>query len=1186
MRWHMTRQSVLFFAVCLLSVFAAVSLSSCGGGGGGGGSSSGSSSSFNDRSIDLYTEVPAIEIQGNDGMDFNPQTSRSSELYDTDQDGVKDTPINDFQSLCNSANRVLDIELAACVKKTGEKHLGYEEASCWVSDSLLPDKMPTTVGQDGTSGTQFVQLIVPFKVKQASIFKVGDPGNDYLNTDYLTIEDEDGNHVPCTVLINGVDVNGEGPGGAVGSVNPYQGLGAECNGVTVNPGSDMSSIIFIAQTDVGQTGTLPDDVPFPIWAQGKDEIRIWLKQAKNNKGKLINVDSKWSILKDGGTPEDIEVEEIYASSALKDDNGLIYKEDDLYPIVDRSTSFIIRFNKPVLPETVGQSIVFAAAPFNGNTGPIPTSLAVNPPVPNPCEDGGAYHDPIAPNVVLLSTLVFADGTESGVAGVVPFRIYPLHQNNLCTYILNPVLDLPGSREFPLIPDDPINDPDNIHVSVERIRVTLRVFTHDDNTHTGSPIELAAPVNMGLTGFFGQDGELNTAVSDQTFLVSSGGRYVNAPVCPMALYYAMGPKGLGVVDLDGNGFTTNDPDFTKIALVTSEKFYNRFGNAGMGIGNDYSYGAKAVGGAPPYIGLGSNTPMPGVNEGSTGIDSVVRDSDGDARLFPDPTGGEKFFNISDVEVGNFLDTIYFDVGNEWAHKSYHLSAINIAATGNWSNNLISTPPTPNPPPLSVPVGMRATHVILDEFELSEEGAFVITGKEVFTVDLPGLLVGYAPKSGFIHLLPADLAGSQTDESFPPNRSTWPGAMGPTDPDYMNLGPVADSSTIGIGWYYGSRQQIGNFLFVADKANNQVRVLNSNTMDLITSLTGLSSPDSVAVSSDLKKLYVSNSGGGYVTVFNVNPKSDDFLNPVTNIWVGAQPKGICCQPDLDDVLVCNYGSNTISIINPITNTVRKTVSSLVNKPWDLVAAPRQFTGLGFSTGVYHAYISNYGGDNILIFESGPDGIGGIGYDDILDPVPQTGQNGQQFLHVHNPRGLCYDPLYNTQSMIAGGCYVAHSAGSYAVVSRIQFCAQQGPQGPIFLIPNAGSVGGTPGFGKRVFEIVAQWGGVSEPLSGTSAIDIALLDYNRERWLDQNWLSSFFVTSLGDLGGNPTATLPINNKHPIRIISGAVNPTLLPDLMYVAYQYTPVIDVLDPASSQVVKAISGLPGGARVLKTYFKF
>jgi YVTN family beta-propeller protein len=1153
---------------------------------------------FNTRNVNLYSEVPLIEIQGNrvkktppsgksffENLVFRPRTPMHSERYDSDNDGINDAYINDFKSVANAANNMLDIEIAACLGQSvgGNKHDGYASDDAWAEEWVKisgtnkykrqwPDTMPATADASGTDGTQFIQLILPFKIKRSSIFdkqQANADQVDFLDPDALTIEDESGAHVPCTVLVDGKDADGN-------KKYTKDSEWDELRGVDIDPGPGKSSIVFIAQPTTGILGDVPSEQAFTTWAT-LNEIRIHLKRVRNTENQEVNTDSKWAVLKSGLAASEVPKPVVLGVEALdpvRDANGNIIEDPDgPYTLVQRESSFLLHFDKPVVPESVGQSIVFAAEPFNGNMGPIPTSLSINPPPAgqNPCANNGSYHDPIAPNVALYTTLVFPSGTPSGTQGVIPFRVHPLHQNNLCTYVLNPVIDLPGSTD---LGTPPFKDP--LVTNPTLIRLTVQTYIHDNNMLTGQATSTSIPVNMGAVGYFRETMDTEDAT---TFTVTSGGRYVNAPVCPHALYYTMGPNGLGVVDLDGNGFTTNDPDFSKVALVTSQFFYLRFGNNGLGIGNNYSYGAKATGGSP-YIDLGVNTPMPGINEGSTGIDEVVRDSNGNPQLSPDPGGDEKFFNYTDVEVGDFLDAVFFDLGNRWAHKSFHISAVNQAATGNFSNNLIATPPTPNPPPLTVPIGMRPSHVILDNFDLSREGAFVIMGKEVFTSDLANLAGTIAPNTGFIHLWPADLAGSSVDENFPPNPSTWGGAF----VDFLNTGPVAESSTIGFGMIYGSRQQVGNFLFVADKANNKVQVLNSNTMDVVTSLTNLNAPDQVAVSTDLKRLYVSNSGGQSVSVFNVNPRSDNFLFPITQIWVGNQPKGICVQPDAEDVFVCNFGSNTISIINPQTNTVRKTLSALLQKPWDCVMGPRQTT-FGFLTGVYHGYISNSGGNNVLVYESGPDGFGGIGFDDILDPVPKTGLNGQAFMPIQGPRGICWDPAFYQQNILSGGCYVAHRAGSFGMVSRIQFTAQQAPNGPIFLIPNSGSIGGTPGFGKRIFVITSQWGGVDNPLSGDAAVDVALMDYNRNAWLNENWLGNFYVTNLGDIGQSPHSFLPANNKSPYRIILGGIAVTNNPDRMFISYQHTPVIDVIDPSSSQVLKTITGLQAPAKVLKTFFK-
>jgi len=1181
------KNQYLVLAICLLCAGASGFMIGCSGG------SSGDftdlvAASFNQRFTKLYHEVPIIEVEGNLIERDNPDTAldeayfeprhfcsaadMSSELYDSDEDGIKDKLINDFSSCVNSTNRLLHKELAACATVTPDKWLGYDNIMVWEDKwelipgtvkfkYLFPDTMPATADATGTNGTQFVQLILPFKVDSTTLFDLTQENADqvdYLDTDFLTITDENGTHVPAMVLVNGIDVDG------VSHVSDPN--WSEMGGIKPSPGEYKSSIIFVARSSAGLKTPVPHFQPFTTWAGGLTELRIHLKKAYDHKNNLIEVDSKWAIILEGSTANRVNsvVETIVATDYIKDggNNNIEDPENAGAYLVNRGTSFVVTFDKPVIPETVGQSIVFDGPPFNGNTGILPSSLATLPPLPgkNPCVNGVGF-DAIATNVSMVASLILSDGTPLNTTGHIPFRCTPLHQNNLSSYILNPIIDLPSSSD--------LGSPYFTANKISRMLITVRVHFNESNTFTGNSI------NMGPCGAF--QGKLS-ADAEATFVVESGGRAVNAPVCPNALYYCMGPKGLGVVDLDGNGFTTNDPAFSKECLVTAFAFYNKYGNAGISNGNRYAYAAKAMAGTSGFMGLGKNTPMPGINEGSDGMETVVKDSKGNAQLYPDPYGDQKYSFVADVEIGDFLDSLIYDQTNVWAKKSLHTSSLSGTES---SSNLIGTPPTPNPPPLTLPIGMRATHVVIDYNDLSSDGAFVIMGKEVFTVDLTGAMV---PPSltGFVHLKPA-YSHTAVDEPFPPNAISGV--------NFMNLGPVAESSTA-PGTFYGSRQQIGNFLFIADRANNTVSVVNSNTMDVITSLTGLNQPDAVAVRSDLTTLYVSNSGGNNVSVINVNPKSETFLKTITTIPVGGKPKGIACQPDGEDIFVCNYGSNSISIINSSTNTVRKTLTVLLKKPWDMVAAPRQFN-FGFGTQVFHGYISNFGGNNVLVYESGPDGFGGVGYDDVLGEVPPEGENGQPFSPLLAPKGICWDPLATSKEYtLTGGVYVAHSTGGYGMVSRIAFSAQQAPWGPIFLIPISGAIGGSPGFGKRRFLITGQWGGPGSQLSGHSASDVALLDYNRHAWNNENWAgpAPSYVTNYGDLGQNPISSLPVNNKHPIRIVP--INPTvptyipaLNPDRLFVSFEDTTSIDVLDVNMGLKVNTITGLPYGVKVLKSYFK-
>ena len=84
-----------------------------------------------------------------------------------------------------------------------------------------------------------------------------------------------------------------------------------------------------------------------------------------------------------------------------------------------------------------------------------------------------------------------------------------------------------------------------------------------------------------------------------------------------------------------------------------------------------------------------------------------------------------------------------------------------------------------------------------------------------------------------------------------------------------------------------------------------------------------------------------------------------------------------------------------------------------------------------------------------------------------------------------------------------------------------------------------------------------------------------------------SSFYVTNMGDIGSNPQSFLPINNKHPIRIVGGPAQ-TYNSDLIFVSFENISKIDVFDPTSSQVTKTITGLPPNAKVdvMKSFFKY
>jgi hypothetical protein len=77
--------------------------------------------------------------------------------------------------------------------------------------------------------------------------------------------------------------------------------------------------------------------------------------------------------------------------------------------------------------------------------------------------------------------------------------------------------------------------------------------------------------------------------------------------------------------------------------------------------------------------------------------------------------------------------------------------------------------------------------------------------------------------------------------------------------------------------------------------------------------------------------------------------------------------------------------VSILSAFTLNVRKTLLNQISSPIDVAITPRQF-GFGLNRGVYFAYILNQNG-RVAFFESGPDGVNGFGFDDVIATFPMV-------------------------------------------------------------------------------------------------------------------------------------------------------------------------------------------------------
>jgi hypothetical protein len=1015
----------------------------------------------------------------------------------------------------------------------------------------------------------------------------------------------------------------------------------------------------------------------------------------------------------------------------------LFPTSDLANVVSTRARFIVRFDREVVPNSVGFSrrhTVHSTAssgvifPFNGNTRPVSSAASALSP--------GKLGSPLAPSIYLalnqpaginktqgaptegllqkVNSLVahsggptqYDSGADFSTAelngnglvpqqhntlatlprGVVPVDIYPLNQNNLNAYVVEPLVELPPNAIVTLGVCMPglgwsVLDRTN-HGNFTRAGTMFTPFQAltpvglgDDASQKQSiigndtvikvnagPMDLQGRLFSGSTsvavdtlidGGTGNDSMTGGTNVCRTFRVGTNNNkvYVNAPVSPQALYLAYNSGGLGILDLCGTGYNTNKPggasenvgstnylevsrymptglsgNLTLFNYKSNGAFSNgdhfkafgilgRYTSGGATTGNPVgTESERALGAAIP---TGPLTPTPGINEGSSGYETLVRTgiNKGDPSTSSTVLAKSSAVGlVRDIEVGDFLDTVYVDPENPFAtplrHRSY-----NTPLQGSLDNNSIADPPLPNPPPLRFPVGLPHTAVVFDQSDLAK-APFIIDGNEVFPAD--GVIIyddgtGVPPLTRqtncFIQLNPTSNPSNAAsfDQPHLPNagfNSPFGGITLGQATKFVQTGPMPKTATSGAfllaalnlpapGTYdsgglvppvYQSRQQIGNFLFVSDGVNKKLHALNSNTMEVLHSLK-LPDPYGLGLSPTLETLYVSNEGNNSVSVVDADPTSATFMTELKRINVGNGPRAVAVCPNNEDVFVLNYLANTVSIIDIGTQSVRHTLTQNgLDRPYDIAIGAREGSQMpGFLSGVYHAFISNFGGDDVLIYESGPSGLAGIGWDSILGSVrpnepPQVGV--PVFLDMFQPRGIVYDTAHPSIDVFSANpntpaCIVAHKDQSgRAVATRIAYTKDSSPG------QSVGNFTGTPLFGDKVFEVTAQY---TAGLVGV-AYDVALPDFNRER-LENDDFGTYY--NLYNAGG-ATKVIPSlerNAKFPTadNIVPAGFNaPRWQPDRVYLSVGGK-LIQVFDLDTGNHLKTIS-TPLDVSVMATYF--
>ena len=475
-----------------------------------------------------------------------------------------------------------------------------------------------------------------------------------------------------------------------------------------------------------------------------------------------------------------------------------------------------------------------------------------------------------------------------------------------------------------------------------------------------------------------------------FVTGPGPGLVNVPVAPDAIYVSRtgALPGLSVIDLNGFGQSTGDPSF--------DFTYQTFPAGNTNFPNNpnlVQYGPTLH---PPLF--------PGActfDGGSAGVFTLTRDSNLSDLVLRSPLVD----SVGDMALGHSLDQLYNNgkdtngclAGGGSFCAISGLRLVELAfksptsvgppqpgqppfASAAAAPNPISFAPHPNPPPIIYPPLCQQPFIGVQE----PTSVYSSEGLSLANLLAPGDPFG-DPANG---IPPSGLLAVQQNAWF----------VGPDRASLPNPGACLK---------HQMRQQIGHLLYVVDRARGEVVALNSNRMQVIDRIP-LADPTNLAMGPNLDLLAVTNRAAGTVDFIDVDPASAGFHHVVRTAEVGVSPSGIAWDPGNEDVLVCNTGEGTVSVISAFNLAERKRVGGgSLSLPIDVAITQRQ-SSFGTFRGVYFGWILDASGE-LWLFESGPSGVSGWGYDDVIGKAP---------FNLHEPVRIVPDP-----TSLTGAAWVVH-------------------------------------------------------------------------------------------------------------------------------------------------------------------
>ena len=659
------------------------------------------------------------------------------------------------------------------------------------------------------------------------------------------------------------------------------------------------------------------------------------------------------------------------------------------------------------------------------------------------------------------------------------------------------------------------------LSVTAAAVTFQVIYHADPFNYGDLCNYVITPAYNLPGLSDVDVIVqnttinslnNMLVGDSVttrFSTSQGPGLINAPVVPEAIYVGVGgaEPGVSVIDLNGFGQGTGDIDNTRFPL-----------NPNIG-----------VPGVTPPLSEGTSN----LDAGSGGALTLVRDTNLSTLLLREPIVGE----VTDIHIGGPLDLVF---NNENINpNATRANQVNPFALGQMAGNSVTVPPHPNPPRLKFPPDNPARAIFGEEPTVTSSsgppGNIFTAVPPCLNSPLNQLVQGnpFATTAGQVGTFGVQLMGAFVGPNPPPLSPPPPPPFCP----------------------FTSRQQVGHFLYVLDRDNRQIVVVNSNRFTVLDTIR-LSDPVSMAMSPNMTRLGVTNFSSATVSFIDIDPLSPSFHQVVTETRVERGPTGISWQPDGEVVLVVSTDANFLTVINATDFTVRRAVGGFLNAPIDIIVTER-YQQTGNASGVYYAYILN-GNGTVAIYESGPDGVNGIGFNDIIGTVTSA--------NFPRAQSMYYDFL--TQN---GGVFIGHvDERGQGQVSRLALTST--PFLPQLLNPSSGGFILPPTYRQKQWTVTQRIGGLSattpvrDLLSGNSVIDLATDE----------------MFNFGAAPGQPT---PFNlafrvtpyfhsGKHTLKTLGGGFLFAAVPRLIFVALSDKGKVDVFEIETGRKVTTID-VPG-----------